>query len=148
MHLRTLFCSIVPAVLALAACSTGTQAGRMTVDEKICIRSLEQLSQILSPPERTRGTLDPTGEFIAVAASWAPGDPPIDVRQWVDAPRLVSRIVLNCGSPETSVLLAVGGQTKLVDITLRPVPYPRPARKGRVTIIELPPRETGDEEKD
>ena len=85
----------------------------MTVDEKICIRSLGQLSQILSPPDRTRGTLDPTGEFFAVAASWAPGDPPIDIRQWVNDPRLVSRIILNCGSPETSVLLAVGGPHKV-----------------------------------
>ena len=118
----------------------------MTVDEKICIRSLEQLAQVLSPPDRTRGTLDPTSELIAVAASWAPGDPPIDVRLWVDDPRLVSRIVLNCGSPETSVLLAVGGRTRLVDITVRPVSYPRPARKGKVTIIELPPLGTGDEE--
>ena len=120
----------------------------MTVHEKICTRSLEQLSQILSPPDRTRGTLDRTGEFIAVAASWAPGDPPIDVRQWVDDPRLVSRIVLNCGSPETSVFVALGGRTKLVDITLRPVPYPRPARKGEATVIDLPPPETGDEEKE
>ena len=120
----------------------------MTVEEKICIRSLEQLAQILSPPGRTRGTLDPTSELIAVAASWAPGDPPIDVRLWVDDPRLVSRIVLNCGSPETSVLLAVGGRTRLVDITVRPVPYPRPARKGKVTVIDLPPLETGDEGKE
>ena len=117
----------------------------MTVEEKICIRSLEQLAVYLSSADRRGGERAPNSVFYDVAATWAIGDPPIDVRLLVDDARLVHRIQNNCGSPETSVLVAIGGRNKLVDITLRPVPNPRPARKGKVTIIDLPPAEADED---
>ena len=136
----------VLAVFALAACATGTEGDRLTVNEKICIRSLEQLSDYLGGREELVEDEATAFEFFQVAAAWAQGDRPIDVRQWVDDAQLIHRIVNNCGSPETSVLVPIGGRTRLVDITVRPAAEPRPARRGRVDILDLPPGEADEEE--
>ena len=125
----------------IAGCTTGTDTDRLTVNEKTCIRALEELSNSLGTPRRRLSEESPeipTFEFYEIAAQWSPGDRPIDVRRWVDDARLIQRIMYNCGSPETSVLVPIGGRTKIVDITVRPVPYERPARRGDVEITELP----------
>ncbi len=150
----------VLAACSLAGCSTGTEGDRLTVQEKICIRSLEQLAQHLGGAAATGdgfgeglgdqrgGVRDTALAFKEIAVGWAPGDPPLDVRLWVDDARLVHRIQNNCDSPETSVLVNIGGRLRLVDITLRPVPNPRPARRGRVEIIDLPPAEADEAEEE
>lgn len=132
------------AVCSLVACSTGTEGDRLTVQDKICIRSLERVAQYLHGDGEPGGVRSTALAFKEIAATWTPGDPPLDVRLWVDDARLVHRVQNNCHSPESSVLVNLGGRLRLVDITLRPVPNPRPARKGRVVIIDLPP--AGDDE--
>ncbi len=134
------------AALALAGCSAGTGEGRMTVEERVCARSLERLAERLGPDDELGGVRSITFQFKEIAATWTPGDPPLDVRQWVDDARLIHRIQNNCHSPETSVLVNIGGRLRLVDITVRPVPNPRPARRGRVDILDLPPADAEDTE--
>ena len=152
--MKTAFLPVAIAACALAGCATGTEGERMTVNEKVCIRSLDQVARYLGggdelgPGEELGGVRSTALEFKEIAATWTPGDPPLDVRLWVDDAQLVHRIQNNCDSPETSLLVSLGGRYKLVDITLRPVPNPRPARRGRVEIIELPPGEADEAAED
>ena len=113
----------------LAACSTIVPEDRMTLDERQCAQYMRQLTRLLDTDRQ---------DFVAIASTWTMGDPPIDARQWLDGKtQLRWRIENNCLSPETSVFVNIGGRNKIVDITLRPVPYERPARKGVVTIEDV-----------
>ena len=129
------------AALALAGC-TASDGTRMSYEDRRCARATAVMARMLAPDDQAGGAGAEALEFRALAASWTQGDRPIDVRQWVDDAQLVSRITNYCGSPEVTVIVNTGGRLKLVDVTLRPVPYERPARRGRVTTeIEFPPEE-------
>ena len=103
----------------------------LSAKEADCARYTERLGGVLADDENR-------AEFMAEAVGWQPGDRPIDVRRWVDDARLRQRIEFYCGSPETSLLVTIGGGYRLVDVTLSPLASERNRGEPIVIIEDVP----------